>query len=270
MTKRAISVVLLLFFTSFLYAFSLTATGRPSSVLLSWDEVDGTVYYDIYTGKDFVVRLDSTVRSYEVENLLSDTSYSFSIAARTEDNETLEAAFAETSTTSWDGVYYWKNMTDDDNHGKMKNLAIRVETENDSSVGQYHNYYMLMDDGTELKIFPLYDFDDPESGQWVDYDSSSPQGVSYRMNADRFNTSPFSPGRWRVDKVVIDYDSSSAYIQTSAFGIVVDTVSGIDLYMDEGVMKMSFYTNGSGIADKVLFKNPNPGEGDAFILTRME
>ena len=69
---------------------------------------------------------------------------------------------------------------------------------------------------------------------------------------------------------MIDYDSSSAYIQTSALGLVFDTVTSYKLFIEDGKMKMSFTTEGSGIVGEFLFRNPNPGEGDAFILTRIE
>ena len=207
---------------------------------------------------------------FAVKSLPSETTFSFSVAARTEDNSTLDAAFLSAVTTSWDGVYEWVNRTDRDNHGKVRSIRLRIETMRDPAVGQYHAVYMYQDDGSQIRIFPLYEFDDPSSGGWVDYSSDSPAAVSYRLNAERFNTSPFKPGRWRMDRVVIDYDSSYAYIQTSAFGLVLETVSGYELFIEDGAMKMSFHTEGSGMVNGVLFKNPNPGEGDAFILTRIE
>ena len=104
----------------------------------------------------------------------------------------------------------------------------------------------------------------------MDYDDTGEAGTSYRLNAERFNTYPFNPQKWRLDKVVIDYDSSSAYIQTSALGFVFETTTECEFYIEDGAMKMSFSTEGSGIVDAALFKNPNPGEGDAFILTRID
>ena len=272
MTKRALTVSFLLLFAGFSHVFAMNAEVKafPSSVELSWSEVEDAVFYDIYSGEDFIIRLDNTSLSYTVEKLFSDKSYSFSIAARTEDNATLDAAFLDTKTTSWDGLYKWVNKTSKDNHGKVRSIIIRIETAYDESVGQYHNIYMKKDDGTEVKIFPLYSFDDPEAGQWVDYNASDPAAVSYKFNAERFNIAPFDPAKWRMDKVIIDYDSSSAYIQTSAMGLVFETVSGYELYIEDNRMRLSFLTEGSGIVDGFLFKNPNPGEGDAFILTRLE
>ena len=172
MTKRLISVCyLLLAAAAMLSAVSLNAEAEslPTSIKLSWDAVDGAVYYDLYEKNDFIIRLSSDVLSYRKNNLQSDTEYSFSIAARDEDNNTLDAAFIDVRTGSWDGLYEWINKTSKDNRGKMKNLMIRVETAVDSVFGQYHKLYMIMDDGSEVQIFPLYDFGDTSSGEWVNY-----------------------------------------------------------------------------------------------------
>ena len=248
-------------------AMDASALPLPSSVTLSWPGAEGAVYYDIYSGEDFIVRLESGDRSYTVNGLSSDTHYDFSIAARDEENRTLDAAFLSAETDSWDGIYEWKNLTDKDNRGKMKDLRIRVETADDPSFGQFHELYMIMPDGSEEKIFPLYAFDDPESGKWVDYDGESQEAIAYRLNADRLNTSIFNPGRWRLAKVVIGRDSGSAVVETSAFGITVETVSSYRFFIEDGVRKMEYRTEGSGLADAILFRTPNPGEGDAFVLT---
>ena len=34
-------------------------------------------------------------------------------------------------------------------------------------------------------------------------------------------------------------------------------------------MKLEYSTIGTGVADAILFRNPNPGEGDSFILTKI-
>lgn len=270
MTKRLLFVSFLLLFAGFSFASGLEAeaVSYPSSVYFSWKPVEGAVYYDIYNGQDFVVRLPSSEHSYTVERLLSSESYSFSIAARTEDNITLDASFLDVETGSWDGIYEWVNETDKDNKGKMESYRVRLETRMDPMVGEYHAVYLIKD-GMELPIFPLYDFSDKSSGEWVDFDDEGIAGTSYRINAKLFNTSPFNPSKWRMDKVVIDYDSTSAYIQTSAMGMIFETVTRYELYCEDGSMKMSLTTEGSGVVDSFLFRNPNPGEGDAFILTRI-
>lgn len=272
MTKRHLFVSFLLIAASYISAAAMhtEATANPTSVDFSWGSVDGAVYYDIYNGEDFIVRLPSEEQSYTVKNLPSSTAFRFAIAARTEDNSTLDASFVDIATTCWDGVYRWVNETDDDNGGKMKAYTVRVETGNDSKVGQFYSLYMIRDDGSELRIFPLFDFSDSASGDWIDYDDEGNAGTAYRVNAELFNTSPFNPGKWRMDKVVIDYDSTSAYIQTSVLGMVFDTVTTYTFFIEDGCRKMSLMTDGSGVVKSFLFDNPNPDAGDAFVLTRMD
>ena len=246
------------------------AEGLPTSVTLSWNSVEGAAHYDIYNGDKPVARLGSDASSYTVEKLLSDEEYTFCVAARGEGNEDIDAEWVSVSTSSWDGVYEWINETDKDNKGRMKSLRFRLDTKGDPVYGQYHEMFLLSDDGNEYRIFPLFPFDSDMSGQWIDYDDQTPAGIAYRINAERFNKSSFTPSRWRVDRIEIDSDSTSAYIQTSAFGITVMTTTTYNLYMEDGQAMMTFETNGSGIAGTVIFRNPNPGEGDAFILRRIQ
>ena len=272
MTKLALIVAFLAALAGNLQSAGLDAEiiGHPTSADISWASVPGASWYDIYSGDTFIARLESSEREYSVEGLFSSSDYSFSIAARDQENNTLDADFLSVSTTSWDGIYEWNNKTDKDNKGKVRNIRIRVETAVSPQIGQYYNFYMYDRKGNEVLVFPLYDFDDSSSGEWVDYTDKGKSGTSYRFSAGRFNASPFNPSKWRIDKVVIDYDSSSAYIQTSALGLVFDTVTSYKLFIEDGKMKMSFTTEGSGIVGEFLFRNPNPGEGDAFILTRIE
>ena len=101
---------------SFLFAsINATAEAEPSAVNFRWQAADGAVYYDLYEKNDFIIRLSSDVLSYRKNNLQSDTEYSFSIAARDEDNNTLDAAFIDVRTGSWDGLYEWINKTSKDN-----------------------------------------------------------------------------------------------------------------------------------------------------------
>ena len=210
------------------------AEGLPTSVTLSWNPVEGAAHYDIYNGDKPVARLGFDASSYTVEKLLSDEEYTFCVAARGEGNEDIDAEWVSVSTSSWDGVYEWINETDKDNKGRMKSLRFRLDTKVDPVYGQYHEMFLLSDDGNEYRIFPLFPFDSDMSGQWIDYDDQTPAGIAYRINAERFNKSSFTPSRWRVDRIEIDSDSTSAYIQTSAFGITVMTTTTYNLYMEDG------------------------------------
>lgn len=271
--------LLCLFFTIFalsVYAASLSATAEalPTAVNLTWSEVENTVYYDIYNGKDFVVRLNAASLdslSYKVEKLLSNTSYSFSIASRDASNKTLAAVQVKVTTDSWDGVYKWENKTDKDNNGKLREIVVRIETAYDDKYGQYYNVYYRDGNGVESRIFPLFDFADQSAFEWHKYKEDSIAGNSYRTNAELFNTSPFKPGKWKVYSIVIDTNSTTAYIQTSAIGMEFLTTTVFELYLDESSSKhLSLDTKGEQkLVDNYLFKNPNPGEGDAFIFNKI-
>ena len=252
-----------------LFAMELKAEAYPTSLALSWDAVEGAVYYDIYKDNGFVERLDSDRLSSSIGKLRSETEYSISIAARTSDNQTLDAGFAKASTTSWDGIYRWVNTTEHDNKGKLRELVFRVDTEYSPSYGQYCYIYLQIN-GAEHRIFPLYEFGDEAASRWNKYDDSSPVCEAYRVNAGLFNTSSMTPSKWKVSRIVIDYDSCSAYIQTSALGLNVSTVTSYAFSIEDGEQLVRFSTEGSGIVGSLLFKNPNPGEGDAFILRKTE
>lgn len=272
MKKRSIILTAMLLLASLLSAAALDvqAEGLPTSIHLTWNGIEGAGHYDIYNGDVPVARLDRDVREYTVSHLLSDTGYRLCIAARSPEDEDLAAEWVSESTTSWDGVYEWINETDKDNNGKLRHLRLRLETSVDPDYGQYQSVFLMFDDGSEFMIFPLFPFDSELSGTWIDYDDESRGAIAYRTNSELYNVSPIKPSRWRIDRIEIDYDSTSAYIQTSALGITVMTETSYHLYMEDGSAMMAFETKGTGIADKVIFKNPNPGEGDAFILRRIQ
>ena len=247
-----------------------SAAAEPSAVEFEWNAVDGASFYDIYSGEEFIARLPSDARSYHHGGLDSGKEYSFSIAARDASNNTLEAAFLKAKTGWWDGIYEWRNLTDDDNRGRMRSLRVRVETAEDPVYGQHHRLYMIMDDRSEARIFPLYDFGDPKSGQWESYKGDGTAATAYRLNADRLNTSIINPSKWRLDSITLGPDHGSAHVETRAFGITADIIASYRLFVEDGIMKMEYSTAGSGAAEAILFCNPNPGEGDSFVLVRQD
>ncbi len=269
MTKRAVFVCFLIVFASGLYASVLKAEAvpLPTGVYLSWNSVEDARYYDIYADNSPVARVEQD-DSYTVENLLSSTDYSICIAARSEDGRDLDAEWIDVTTDSWDGDYVWLNKTGNDNRGRMKSMKLSVRTVKDPVYGQYPEIW-LSDNDTKLRISPLYPVGSPDSGRWEDYSGTSDAATAYRVNAEKFNTSIFTPSRFRVDRIVIDYDSTSSYIQTSAFGLTVDTLTRIEFFVEDGEKKLLLQTEAEGIAGSMIFTNPNPGEGAAFIFTKI-
>lgn len=276
MFKKSVLTIFLLLVCSLIYAasMSLKAEGNPTSVTLTWEHISGSYYYDIYKDDAFVVRLKATDLlecEYKIGKLMSNSNFTFKIAARTMDNKTLAAGIAHATTLSWDGIYKWVNETEHTNNGMLEELTLRAETHVDSEYGQYYAIYYVSPSGEEVKIFPLFDFSDQSAYEWHKYKDDTVAGISYRTNAELFNTSPFKPGKWKVYSIVIDSNGATAYIQTSAIGMEFLTTTVFEFYEDEsGNMFLSLDTKGEQkIVDNYLLKNPNPGSGDAFILNKI-
>lgn len=271
MLRKLLFILLLLLISTTLFAaLNATLSTHPTSLSLTWDSVDGATFYDIYNGNDFIVRLDGSERSYTIKDLDSEKSYSIALAARDSANNTLESLWLDGITTSWDGVYLWLNKTNHDRDGRIKEIRMRIKHVVDFTYGQYNEVYLCIN-GEELKIFPLFPFGSEEASHWHKYKEDTVGGKSYRANAGLFNTSKMTPAKWKISRIVIDRDSTYAYIQTSALSFIFDTVSSYKLFEVDGKMYMEFNTESEqSIVNNALFKNPNPGEGDSFILERVE
>lgn len=272
MPKRTFFMVFLMIAAAFGLAggdLKLESEPFPTGVDLSWNPVEGAVFYDIYADNIPIVRLDADADSYQIRGLESGREYQICVAARDSVNNDIAVVWDNAATGSWDGIYRWENRTDDDNRGRMKEMTLRIETGHDNVYGQFLNIFIIEPDGTEVRIFPLYPLGSAEAGKWEDYNGDSIAAVAYRINAEKLNTSVMKPSRWRLDRIVIDYDSTSAYIQTSALGLTFDMEVTCRFFMEDGVQKIAYETKASGIANAILFRNPNPDEGDAFIFSKI-
>ncbi len=268
MMKR-LFLVLLFFVPSFIFAIDVVE--RPTGFLVDWKEVEGAKWYDIYVDDGFVARLDNNVFSYEIGNLMSNKTYNISFAARDEGNNTLIAEFSTNTTTSWDGTYVWNNPTTKDNKGRVKKLVFKVRTVLDPIYGQHQEIYILSDDGAEHRIFPLYDFNDKSAG-WTDYDDDTEQAATYRLNAERFNTSSIVPSSWRVSKIFLGRDHIEVTVETKAFGISLDTMVIYDFIVDdEGCRNLVFRMDGPSLVRTFVFFNPDGTRDDgAYVLKNSE
>lgn len=265
-------IVFLILIASSLYAGTMNAyfDASPTSISLEWESVDGATYYDIYKDNTFVARVGSETLAYEIEKLYCSTLYNISIAARDSENNTISASWLDIVTDTWNGIYTWTNLTENDNKGKLKKLRVRVEMKIDSEYGQYPEIWFQNDDGTESRIFPLFDFADPEANKWHRYKEDSIAGIAYRENASRFNTTSFNPGKWKLSRLVIDSNETTSYILTSILSFELTTWSKFVFFEEaDNVKRLSLETVGEeAIVNSFIFKNPNPGEDNRFILTR--
>lgn len=263
MRGRALFSFILIFIISSLDAVSLAPT--PYGARLKISSPSDTVYTDIYVDNGFIARLDGSESSYEITGLESDREYLLSIAYRDAYNSDLDAEFVYFETGNWDGEYLWKNMTDDDNKGRVRELRLSVKTVHDEKYGQYNEVYYDID-GTAYRIFPLFDFGQPVS--WVDYDADTPQAICYRTNAEKFNKSGINPSRWRLTRMEVSPLNAVSHVETVAFGISIDCTIDFSFFLDdEGKKHVSFLFEGPSILRTFLFYSPNgESEDGAFIL----
>ncbi len=268
--KLLLLLIIVLALSSSAYAnMNIKAEAGPTWIYLEWTVVPGTNTYDIYLNDVCVVRLNNAETSFKAENLDSKKDYEIAIASRDKSDNTLDFAHTDATTTSWDGIYRWENKTGNDNKGKLESLQYRIETAHDDTHGQYYKIYMDKD-GKEYQIFPLFNFGDQAINEWHKYKEDSLAGMAYRENASLFNTSSFTPAKWKISKIVIDSNSIEAYIQTSVIGMNLMTVTRFNLARNNDVDTITFETTSDkALVRNYLFCNPNPGEGDAFILTKV-
>ncbi len=172
---------------------------------------------------------------------------------------------------TWAGTYQWINPTDDNNDGKcteIKFVIKEVLLEDGSNSFEVWEY---MSDSSLKRLFPVeYE---PEGGyQWHKWKENSIEAENYRANATKFNTTSFTPSKWRVTETVQQELFGSCTVETVAFVFNVETKSTFELrYNSEtGAQELAYKTVGDGIAKMGLFSNPVPGEDgkDVFVLTK--
>ncbi len=264
---RKLTVLLLLIFT-INTVYSLSVEPTPYGAFIDFDAPEGSVYVDLYIDNAFIARLDSSERKYSIESLDSDTEYLLSVAYRDSSNGDISAEFERFTTTNWSGEYLWENRTDKDNKGRVREIRFRVKTVTSELYGQYNEIYMMIE-GSEYRLFPLFDLGQEVS--WVDYDDSTPQAITYRTNAEKFNKSNITPTRWRLEKIEVSPVLAATHVDTRAFGLKIKCVTRISFFLDsEGRRNLSFMLSGPSILRSFLFYSPNGESPDgAFHLVNL-
>ena len=168
----------------------------------------------------------------------------------------------------WSGTYKWTNPTKKNNGGKMSELVLIVE-ENDE---EWKREIWLYDDYEFYRIFPFLSPSDPEFSSWHKFNEDSESGYSFRHNNEKINTSPFSPGKWMMTEVVSDPDISKATIKVSAFTLKVTLFTTYSFSLDEnGKEQLTFWMDTDlNLADGMFFKNPEEGSEGKFVLKKID
>lgn len=238
----------------------------PNQVEVSWDRVEGAVFYDLYINREAMKRLDSQVNSSFLGSnempLASHTAYSVIISARDGENKTLESVEFPIRTTSWEGSYVWYNQTEDDNEGKCRKLELLV-VDQDSECKVYGMFPEVSKE--PLLLFPLLPF--AHEYPTLSYEGESEVELAYRTNAEVFNTTSVKPKSWRI----LALEKKNAFLGTKMVtkvgALSFKTESWYDFIItDDGARRVLFHNTGTGLASYGIFKSPNPGEHGVFVF----
>ena len=265
---KKIAAIMLVLAASFSAFAALSVRSLANSFTLEWDEVEGSLWYDIYIDDGFIARLDSSQLCYTVENLDGNREYKVSWAARNGENNNLDVSIQNCRTLSWDGEYRWVNTSDDDNRGKMKTLTMRVKSAYDPGYGQYPEIYVVRD-GKEYRFFPIFNPGE-EKGGWIEWDDDSYYAESYRKCAELINSSLINPSRWKLNSMRISPSEVFLSVSSKAFGLTADTDSTIRFfYNDEGRRCLEYRMDGDSLFRKIAFMNPVDGS-PVYVLEEVE
>lgn len=238
-----------------------------NSAVLSWEEVEGAVWYDLYRGEDFVARHPADVFSHSLEHLDQDTEYRYVIGARDAEGATLAAAAVEFETSNYNGTYVWVNTSGDDNNGKLTRIEYTATLAEHPEYGQYMTIEATTM-GKTMRIFPLQPLVGP--WDWLGYKDGNAMSEAYRANCEMFNTLPISPSRFRTVSVSLSTDVMSCVIVTQALGIRLESESVYQFGEDGEGAFLRYSTDGGGLVTSALFKNPdNPDDPHSYILRRV-
>lgn len=170
--------------------------------------------------------------------------------------------------TSWEGVYQWTNSTDEDNNGKMHDITFVVK----ETTEPWLREITFLDGDVNHRIFPFIFPSEDGFNEWHKYGEKSPEAESFRYNCKKMNTSPFSPGRWRVDEVSSTQNESLTLITVGAFSVTVGVEITFNFSLDEnGKEQLTFGMDvDKGYAKGMFFSNPEPDSDGLFVLKKIE
>ncbi len=174
---------------------------------------------------------------------------------------------------SWAGTYLWVNPTNKNNKGKCTEIRFVVKDITLEDGSQSFEVWDASDELNLRRIFPIEYM--PEGGyQWHKWNEDSLEAENYRFNAEKFNTTSYTPSKWKVVEIQQNELSGISIVKTIAFIFDIQTVSYFTLRYnaETGIKELAYMTDGDGIVSMGLFFNPAPGkEGKkVFVLTKQD
>ena len=181
-------------------------------------------------------------------------------------------SFVFATDESWEGTYQWINTTEKNNKGKCTEITFQVKEVQLEDGSKSSEVWELMSDSVLVRLFPVEDASE-EGYSWHKWDEDSTIAENYRLNAEKFNTTSYTPSKWRVKETTRGELYGTCKVETKAFIFTVNTISSFELrYNSEtGVQELLYKTEGDSLAKMGLFFNPNPGEEgkEVFVLTKI-
>ena len=227
--KKYITLMMISFIVLMEASAAMNADVNVNSVHLSWDRLDGDVYYDLYLDGAPLVRLSKGETEYTVSHLDQLKDYTVILGVRDKAGNTLHAEKVSFTTGTYSGTYRFVNTTGDDNHGKLKTLEFRAQLM-EGPDGQYMAISYPVD-GTYIPFFPFEPYDGP--WDWIKFKSDLPLAKVYKDICIRINKLDIMPSSFQIQGFTVTTDSSVLNIVSKAFGLKVPTNTEYLLRLDK-------------------------------------
>lgn len=230
----------------------------PNRADVSWLPVEGADHYDLYVNRTAIQRVDASQLSAVVGGddspLESETDYQILIVARDEGENVLDSVTLSVTTGSWDGTYRWENRDKKDNKGKCK--AIEMEIKGDGVV-------LLTPSGRHV-VAPV-----PASPSFQECPADDDVTKTVLALFDMFNTTDYPADGYRILSETLDATGLTIVLEMKCKGITVPLTAVVGFSTDEGSPVIRFSCRAKGIADMVIFKNPEKKSKGVFVLRKV-
>lgn len=229
----------------------------PNRVDVSWLPVTGADHYDLYVNRTAINRIDASQLSFAVGGddspLESETEYPILVVARDAGETVMDSVLLTAMTGSWNGTYRWENKTKKNNKGKCKAIEMEI----------MGNQCVLITPFGRHQIAPV-----PPSPAFQECPSDDEVTKTVLLLFDMFNTSSYQVDGYKVISTDRTASGITIRLELQCKGRTVPLTAVIGFGIDEGLPVIKFSCRSKGIADMVIFKNPEKQSKGIFVLRK--
>lgn len=262
MRKFVCTLTILLCTLSLFAMTGKISSSYPNQFSLSWKPVSGAYFYEILINGKAYAHYDSSVLSCHVGSddapLKAEEEYAILVTAKNKQNEKLDVLNMQGKTTSWDGLYSWKNSTKKDNKDRCKEISLRIDTD-----AEGRTITLLKSDGTFV-ISPI-----PLSDEMVPVDEANPTSQALEAMVGIFNATDYDIEEYRIIKDDSDDSGLSIDLETLCKGFTLPITLRLAFSSDGGSPVIDLSCNAKGIYDMMIFKNPEKNSKGVFTLQKL-